>query len=64
MLLLTLFIGTVFCDLSAQKEFNIEQITSINLGDGRYLFRTLKDEKLLDGEHRIIDGYHSEYRFV
>jgi len=48
-------------DLYAQKEFNVSQITVINMGDGRLLFREYSDEKPLSGEHRIIDGYRSEY---
>jgi antitoxin component YwqK of YwqJK toxin-antitoxin module len=64
-LLLTLFVVAAICSVSAQKEYDIEHITVINLGDGRYLFRTHekddKDEKPLQGEHKIIDGYHSEY---
>lgn len=46
---------------SAQKEYNIEKVTVINLGDGRMLFRDLENEKPLEGEHRLIDGYRSEY---
>ena len=45
--------------VQAQKEYPIEQVSAINVGDGRILFRDLKTEKPLNGDHRIIDGYHS-----
>lgn len=45
----------------AQKEYAIEQVSSINMGDGRMLYRDLKNEQPLNGQHRIIDGYHSAY---
>ena len=45
----------------AQKEYKIEEITVVNVGDGRLLFHDAKKEKSLNGEHRIIDGYHSAY---
>ena len=47
--------------VQAQKEYPIEQVSAINVGDGRILFRDLKTEKPLNGDHRIIDGYHSAY---
>ena len=47
--------------LHAQKEYPIDRITAINLGDGRILHREISGDKPLDGEHRIIDGYHSAY---
>lgn len=47
--------------VQAQKEYPIEQVSAINVGDGRILFRDLKTEKPLGGDHRIIDGYHSAY---
>ena len=46
---------------SAQKEYPIDHITAINMGDGRILHRDLRTEKPLNGNHRIIDGYHSAY---
>lgn len=46
---------------SAQKEYSIEKVSAINLGDGRLLFRDIENEKPLQGEHRLIDGYRSEY---
>lgn len=45
--------------LFAQKEYKIDQVSVVNVGDGRLLFQELKTEKALNGEHRIIDGYHS-----
>lgn len=50
-----------FLNVCAQKEYQIEQVSAINMGDGRILFRDLKTDKPLDGEHRIIDDYHSAY---
>ena len=47
--------------MQAQKEYPIEQVSVINVGDGRMLYRDLKTEKPLDGDRRIIDGYHSAY---
>lgn len=47
--------------MQAQKEYPIEQVSVINVGDGRFLYRDLKTEKPLDGDRRIIDGYHSAY---
>ena len=55
---LILFIGLLlfaFLNVCAQKEYQIEQVSAINMGDGRILFRDLKTDKPLDGEHRIID---------
>jgi len=52
------------CKLFAQTEFNIEEITVINLGDGRYLHRKKSDDKPIEGERRIIDGRRSEYKLA
>lgn len=60
-LLATLLLALSSIAALAQTETNIGQITVINLGDGRLLFRTLGDDVPLEGEHRIIDGYRSEY---
>ena len=60
-----LLAGIFTCILSysalAQTDFSVGEITVINLGDGRLLFRTVKGEKPIEGERRIIDGYKSEY---
>ncbi len=63
--------GIVFClaaiaaitatPASAQNEIKIEQIDATNLGDGRMLFRVAESETPLNGTHRLIDGYRSEY---
>ncbi|WP_280747769.1 toxin-antitoxin system YwqK family antitoxin [Parabacteroides sp. PF5-9] len=63
-LLLIILCGFFMPDLSAQNEFNIEEITVINLGDGRYLHRRKSDDKPIDGERRIIDGRRSEYKLA
>lgn len=47
-------------DLIAQV-YPIEEVCVMNLGDGRLLFRQAKTDSLLQGQHRIIDGYRSEY---
>ena len=47
--------------VSAQNPIEIESITSVNLGDGRILFRELESEKTLNGSHRLIHGIRSEY---
>ncbi len=45
----------------AQNEITIEQIDATNLGDGRILFRVDETDVPLNGTHRLIDGYRSEY---
>lgn len=47
--------------LFAQKEYKIDQVSVVNVGDGRLLYRDLTTENPLNDEHRIIDGYHSAY---
>ena len=58
-----LLLATMLCvsSLNAQKEYSIDCVTVINLGDGRILHRDISGNKPLNGEHRIIDGYHSAY---
>ncbi len=46
---------------SAQKEIKIENITAVNVGDGRIFFREFESEAPLNGQHRLIDGIRSEY---
>lgn len=58
---LTGLLTVVAITVAAQNEINIERVSVINVGDGRMLFRDADSEKPLDGEHRIIDGYRSEY---
>lgn len=60
----TLLLGVATMTAIAQQEivYQVEEISVINYGDGRLLFRQQKDSKdALNGKHRIIDGYHSEY---
>jgi antitoxin component YwqK of YwqJK toxin-antitoxin module len=60
--LLAVFVLTVF-NAAAQEQgaYQVGNITRVNLGDGRWLHRTLDGETPLEGHHRIIDGYRSEY---
>lgn len=55
--------GDVKKDSIPQKEVinQIEEVTVINYGDGRLLFREYKEPNLpLQGKHRIINGYESK----
>lgn len=46
----------------AGKVYQVDELSVINYGDGRLLFRQYdKDNTPLNGSHRIIDGYRSEY---
>lgn len=65
-----LILGITLClalptavSVSAQNEntITIEDVTVINDGDGRALFRDAESEEPLNGLHRIIDGFHSAY---
>ena len=47
--------------MQTQTEFSVGEITVINVGDGRLLFRAREDNAPLQGEHRIIDGRQTEY---
>lgn len=61
-MLLLLFGVMVLTSTAQEKVYKIEEITVINYGDGRLLFRLNNEEKTpLNGSHRLIDGYHSEY---
>ena len=61
-MLLLLFGVMVLTSTAQEKVYQIEEITVINYGDGRLLFRLNNEEKTpLNGSHRLIDGYHSEY---
>lgn len=45
-----------------EKVYSADEISVINYGDGRLLFRQFNEDKTpLNGLHRIIDGYRSEY---
>lgn len=54
-----LLLSTTF--IMAQESYQIGEVSEVNLGDGRHFFRERKNEKPLNGEFRIIDGYRSEY---
>ncbi|MBC5605632.1 toxin-antitoxin system YwqK family antitoxin [Bacteroides difficilis] len=61
-MLLLLFGVMVLTSTAQEKVYQIEEITVINYGDGRLLFRLNNEKKTpLNGSHRLIDGYHSEY---
>lgn len=47
--------GLLLCTATAraQKEYPIERVSVINVGDGRFLYRDLKTDKPLDGDRRI-----------
>lgn len=62
-IILALLCGMASLYTAAQeKVYQVNEISVINYGDGRLLFRELDGDKTpLQGEHRIIDGYHSEY---
>ena len=61
-MLLLLFGVMVLTSTAQEKVYQIEEITVINYGDGRLLFRLSNEEKTpLNGSHRLIDGSHSEY---
>ncbi|MEG0559670.1 MAG: toxin-antitoxin system YwqK family antitoxin [Muribaculaceae bacterium] len=51
-----------FVVMAQEKVHKVEEVSVINYGDGRLLFREMNDDKTpLNGQHRIIDGYRSEY---
>lgn len=62
-LFLAFLCGVIALNIGGSREvYQIDEVSVINYGDGRLLFRQLNDDKTpLQGEHRIIDGYHSEY---
>jgi antitoxin component YwqK of YwqJK toxin-antitoxin module len=60
-LLTGIFTCLISLSTLAQSGYAVEQITVINLGDGRLLFRNMEDDKPIEGEHRLIDGRKSEY---
>ena len=62
-IVLTLLLGAITLTGFAQdKVYQIDEVTVINYGDGRMLFRQADADKApLNGSHRLIDGYHSEY---
>lgn len=62
-LMISLLLGVMaLTGVAQEKVYQVEEITVINYGDGRLLFRQAKEEKaLLNGQHRLIDGIRSEY---
>lgn len=63
MFLMFLLCGATLLNASAQEKiYKIDEVSVINYGDGRLLYRHRDQDKTpLQGEHRIIDGYRSEY---
>lgn len=61
--ILALLYAAAALHMAAQEKiYQVDEVSVINYGDGRLLFRQLdKDKTPLQGQHRIIDGYHSEY---
>lgn len=61
-LIFVLLCGVLALPAQGQEQVRqVEEITVINYGDGRFLFREATEAKTpLAGEHRIIDGYRSE----
>lgn len=62
-MMMVFLLGAIALTSTAQeKVYEIGEITAINYGDGRMLFRQNNEDKTpLNGSHRLIDGYHSEY---
>lgn len=62
--MLALSLGVSFHLAEAQETvYQVDkEVSVINYGDGRLLFRRINEDKTpLNGENRIIDGYRSEY---
>ncbi|MDR2466773.1 MAG: hypothetical protein LBD35_05210 [Prevotellaceae bacterium] len=64
LLIITGILFVASANVHAQNEITVGEVKVINAGDGRLLFREYKSEKPLNGQHRIIDGYRSEYRLA
>lgn len=62
-LIIAFLLGISVLSTTAQeKVYQVDEVSVINYGDGRLLFRQTNDDKSpLNGKHRIIDGYRSEY---
>lgn len=62
-LIISLLLGAVaFTGAAQETVYQVDEVSVINYGDGRLLFRQFNEKKSpLNGEHRIIDGYRSEY---
>lgn len=61
-LIISLIFGAIAHTSMAQEIiYQVYEVSVINYGDGRLLFRQFNESKTpLNGDHRIIDGYHSE----
>lgn len=62
-LIISLLFGAMALTGATQETvYQVDEISVINYGDGRLLFRQFNEEKSpLNGQHRIVDGYRSEY---
>lgn len=62
-LILSLLFGAMALTGVAQETiYQVDEVSVINYGDGRLLFRQLDENKSpLNGQHRIMGGYRSEY---
>lgn len=62
-LIMSLLFGAMTLTGVAQETvYQVDEVSVINYGDGRLLFRQFNEAKApLNGQHRIIDGYRSEY---
>lgn len=62
-IIISLLFGAMSLVGAAQETvFQVADVTVINYGDGRLLFRQFNEDNTpLNGQHRIIDGYRSEY---
>lgn len=62
-LFFTLLLGAWITTTTAQQQvYRVEEVSVINYGDGRLLFRQFDEQKTpLNGALRLIDGYRSEY---
>ena len=58
-ILLLLLGAWVFTSVAQEKVFQVNEVSVINYGDGRLLFRELNEEKTpLQGEYRIFQEWH------
>lgn len=62
-IIISLLFGAMALTGAAQETvYQVSEVSVINYGDGRLLFRQFNEKKdPLNGQHRIIDGYRSEY---
>ena len=62
-LIITFLMSMIVLISFAQEEFILKKdLSIINVGDGKYLFRMIDADKTpLNGRHKIIDGRKSEY---